>query len=192
MESHWATLLTYVTVAVVLCAAAKRGSVNTETRHYSSISLHGQRELFEIFKSDYGKSYTTSELEEEKFEIFQSFLREIDKRNEDEQNAGGSATHGITAFADFSKHDFKKLYLSSLVDRPSHGSDEAIVVEVDRFTGSETSVNWSDVYTTSINDQGLCGACWAFSVTEQIESDAIRVGHISTSEPLSTAQILAW
>ena len=36
---------------------------------------------------------------------------------------------------------------------------------------------------------GSCGNCWAFSVTSQMESDAIRQGYLTTSDPLSVQQL---
>jgi len=48
-------------------------------------------------------------------------------------------------------------------------------------------VDWSGVLTTPVKDQGYCGSCWAFSATEQIESDSMRT--LGTSYILSPEQI---
>jgi hypothetical protein len=55
-----------------------------------------------------------------------------------------------------------------------------------------TNVDWSTSLTTAINDQGTgCrGASWAFTATQQIESDAIRKGYLTQSDALSVQQLL--
>jgi len=48
-------------------------------------------------------------------------------------------------------------------------------------------IDWTGKFTTPVKNQGYCGSCWAFSATEQIESDAIR--QLGTTYLLSAEQI---
>jgi len=48
-------------------------------------------------------------------------------------------------------------------------------------------VDWTGKLTTPVKDQAQCGSCWAFSATEQIESDAMK--NLGITAILSPEQI---
>lgn len=66
------------------------------------------------------------------------------------------------------------------------------VISSDVAVATISFVDWTDAYTTPVNDQGTTcpAASWAFAAAQQIESDAIRKGYLGTSDSLSVQQLL--
>jgi len=141
--------------------------------------------MWESFKQEHGKSYGTMEEESHRFNIFVDNLRIADDRNLLEREAGGSAQHGITRFSDMTQQEFQERYLKS--DPTFASKNKEVVTSVPPYEGVETLVDWSGKLTTPVKNQGYCGSCWAFSATEQIESDAMRT--LGVSYVLSPQQI---
>jgi len=165
---------------------AKTGKVK-----YSALSSKEQSDLFEEFKSTFKKEYDTKKEEKERFAYFLENLDEVDKRNEKEKKAGGSAVHGVTVFSDMSKKEFKEKFLSGYVAPSKDIKSSRKSKSVKKYDGTATNVDWSGVYTTGVNNQGYCGSCWAFSVAQQVESDSIRAGILTTSDYLAVQQLVS-
>eukprot|EP00598_Pedospumella_elongata_P008851 CAMPEP_0185011776 /NCGR_PEP_ID=MMETSP1098-20130426/97960_1 /TAXON_ID=89044 /ORGANISM="Spumella elongata, Strain CCAP 955/1" /LENGTH=529 /DNA_ID=CAMNT_0027540817 /DNA_START=29 /DNA_END=1616 /DNA_ORIENTATION=- len=199
---------TIVALAVVAGASAKL---------FAEDHTH-QKYMWESFKTEHSRNYATMEEETQRFAYFLENLKVADMRNAAELKNKGGAIHGITRFSDLSQAEFESRFLTadaSLDPRTGaiHGitrfsdlsqaefesrfltadaslrSKDAVRVELETKPDTTASLkDWSGVYTTPVKDQGYCGSCWAFSATEQIESDSMRTLH--TSYILSPEQLV--
>lgn len=132
--------------------------------------------LFKRFVRTHRKMYSSIREFKQRFKVFKRNLKHIQFLNRNEQ---GTAKYGITKFADLTRKEFAGQYLGY---RPDLASENEIPLPEAKIPDVELppSFDWRDKGAVSeVKDQGLCGSCWAFSVTGNVEGQyAIKYGKL--------------
>lgn len=117
-----------------------------------------------------------------RFQVFKQTLSRVKELNS--QN-GRTEKHGITQFADLTPAEFRTKHMGAM---PTSEKLKKRMVPLDHGVAQNytaSSINWRSLGAlTPIKNQGQCGSCWAFSATEQLESDYfIKYGVLKTLSP---------
>ncbi|KAH9505238.1 hypothetical protein Btru_059035 [Bulinus truncatus] len=88
--------------------------------------------------------------------------------------SGSQMVYGVNKFADWSPEEFKEKYLSGYKQSKRANMQYLNLQDFSDFSKLQNlplKVDWRDRGVINpVMDQGTCGACWAFSVVETIES----------------------
>ncbi|KAJ9595094.1 hypothetical protein L9F63_013620, partial [Diploptera punctata] len=137
-----------------------------------SMKKYKLSEEFESFMEKHNKTYSTHSEMKNRFRIFRQNMNKIYILQRTEE---GTATYGVTRFADLSGTECINDH-TDLQEENQIPMKEAIIPDVklpNEFDWRHYNV------VTEVKNQGMCGSCWAFSVTGNIEGQwAINRGEL--------------
>jgi len=152
-----------------------------------SLSLDEARTEFKTFKTRFDRAYPSKEAEEYRFNVFRANLENAHAKNA-LRESDEAATFGVTKFSDMTTDEFRAQYLMAMPIKPDYsigGKWNSTGVGAPAAT-----VNWfTQGACTAVYNQAQCGSCWAFSITEAIESAVYLSGQ--SLQSLSMQQVVS-
>jgi len=141
---------------------------------------------FAKFMRKYNKIYTDAAEFQQRFINYKaSVVRAAEKTKKSPK-----ATYGVTKFSDMTPEEFRSTVLMRKPIVPDN-KPKTNALKPKPLPYVPETYDWRDHgAVTAVKDQGQCGSCWAFSVTENIESMWILAGKANNSINLAPQQIV--
>jgi len=144
------------------------------------------RMQFIEFQHKFGKQYSSVEEFDLRYAVFKHNVHRAALK----QSNDTRASWGITKFMDMTPEEFKNTILMKKTI-PSHRTKKFIAKPIPAIP-LQSSFDWRNhnpPVLTPVYNQGQCGSCWAFSITENIESQWALAGNQLAS--LSMQQVVS-
>ncbi|XP_054278065.1 procathepsin L-like [Macrosteles quadrilineatus] len=123
---------------------------------------------WELFKIAYERVYRDEKEEQTRKEIFMKNLNFFREHNKKYERGEVTFTVGVNQFADMTNDEFSKTMNKSRLPKDYKKSGDKF--EFDEDLKLPQNVDWrKQGAVTPVKDQGLCGACWAFSAIGSLE-----------------------
>jgi len=182
MRLHTVLLVTFAILLSSCCLVQGRHQIEDGEQELGTprAVLHSLQ-AFHGFMETHNKTYSSRKEYKHRYNVFKKNMKRVKLLQDTEQ---GTAVYGATHLADLTPEEFKKNYLGFTRlgdDPPEIHWPPADIPDVEL----PESFDWRDHgAVTKVKNQGMCGSCWAFSVSGNVEGQqAVRNGKlISLSE----------
>lgn len=143
------------------------------------------KDSFAEFVIAYKRQYASAEEHAHRYNVFKQNLLHIQELN---NNPNGTATYGITKFADLTTAEFRQrhgFFTFAIDDLAPHNAS----IKPRGLQAPPKSFDWRSKHIiTPVKSQGECGACWAFATVGAIE--AMHAKRTKRLEDLSEQQLV--